>query len=335
MGRTLSRIIAVLVTFTFPVLVMAAPAHADEPSTFLASVNGLRASVGAPALVVNSGLASVAQQWADNMASTGVLAHNPDLSTEVPTGWTAIGENIGDGYSLTAVYNALVASPPHYANMVDTAFNDTGIGVTTDGRGQVWVVEDFADYPPPPPATMVFPTTGTVIFPSTQTFSWSEAPGAAYYCLTVGTTQGGVNLVNSGLLAAGQLSYSVPALPGGETLWARIYTYTGGTWIWSDASFSVTGASTATFTQPTNGATGVSPTQALTWSPVASAQYYGITVGTTQGGYNLVNSGPLPSTQASYQPPALPTGQTLWARVYSYIASSWDHYSDVRFTTAG
>ena len=334
MGKNLSRLVVLLVAFAFPVLALTAPAYADQPSTFLASVNNLRASVNAPALAVNSALTTVAQQWANEMASTGVLAHNPNLSTQAPPGWTVIGENIGDGYSLTAVYNALVASPPHYANMVNVSFNQTGVGVSIDSSGQVWVAQDFADYPPPPAATMVFPTTGTTIFPSAQTFSWNQATGAQYYCLTVGTTQGDVNLYNSGLLSASQLSASVPALPGG-TLWARLYTYNGGTWLWGDTSFSVTGPSTAMFTQPTNGATNISTTQPLTWSGVAAATYYGISVGTTQGGYDVVNTGPLPSTQTSYQPsPALPAGQKLWARVYSYIGGSWNNFTDVSFTTA-
>ncbi|MDQ1357724.1 MAG: hypothetical protein QOG44_2097 [Acidimicrobiaceae bacterium] len=334
MGPKVLKIVVAIAAFGLPLLAWTTPAQADAPSDIVALVNNLRATVSAAPLAADATLTSVAQQWANHMASTGVLSHNPNLASQAPSGWTKIGENIGDGYSLSAVYNSLVASPDHFANMVDKAFNRTGVGVATDSKGQVWLAEAFGAYPPPPAASLVFPTSGTVIFPSAQPFSWQQVAGGQYYCLTVGTSQGGVDLVNSGLLPANQLSYTVPALPGGQQLWARVYTYVQSTWTWTDVKFSVTGPSMATFTRPTAGATNVDTTQPFTWSPVTSAGYYGITVGTTAGGYDLVNTGPLPASQTSLAVPALPAGRTLWARVYSYIAGSWAHYSDVSFTAA-
>ncbi len=337
MRPRLFKVVVAIVTFSMPIVALAAPARAqgaDGPSNMVTWVNTLRASVGAATLATDPTLTSVAQQWATKMASTGVLSHNPDLSTEAPSGWTEIGENIGDGYNLTAVYNALVASPPHYANMVNTAYNRTGVGVAADSSGQVWVAEDFGDYPPPAPAAFVFPTTGVVIFPSAQPFSWGQAPGAVYYCLTVGTTKGGTDVVNTGLLPASQLSYTVPVLPGGHTLWARLYTFVQGTWIWTDASFSVTGPSPATFTQPTAGATNVNTAKPFTWTAVTGGQYFWITVGTTEGGYDVFYSAVLPGTQTTYTMPALPSGKTLWVRLYTYMNGGWVHYGDVPITAA-
>ncbi|MDQ1426815.1 MAG: hypothetical protein QOK39_291 [Acidimicrobiaceae bacterium] len=335
MGPKLARLaLAVVMGSTMlaaSITLMAAPAAADPATDVVAMVNGLRTNV--PPLAVDPGLTAVAQQWAAHMATTGSLVHNPSLSTQAPTGWTKMGENIGSGYSLTAVFNALEASPDHYANMVDPAYNRTGVGVATDSNGQVWLAEDFGAYPPPSPADMTFPTNGTLIFPSAQSFTWGHAPDGVYYCITVGTTKGGVDLVNSGLLQGSQLSYPVPALPGGQ-LWARIYTYVPGLWMYTDVSFSVTGAATATLTRPTNGATNVDTTQPFTWSPVGGASYYGLTVGTTKGGTDLVSTGPLASPQTSYQVPALPGGKVLWARMYSFIAGSWNHYVDISFTAA-
>ena len=340
MGSRLAKIVVAIATFALPIVALNAPARAattattDGPSQVVGWVNSLRAGVGAAPLATDATLTTVAQQWANNLASTGVLAHNPNLSTQAPSGWSAIGENIGDGFSLTATYNALVASPPHYANMVNTAFNRTGVGVATDSSGQVWVVEDFGDYPPPVPAAFVFPTTGDVIFPSAQAFSWGQVPGAVYYCLTVGTAQGAFDLLNTGVLPASQLSYTVGALPGGHTLWARIYTYVQGSWIISDASFSVTGPSPSTFTRPTPGTLNVKTTLPFTWTPVASAQYFWITVGTTEGGFNILYTALLPPTQTSYTMPALPTGEVLWVRLYTYMSGNWVYYGDVPITAA-
>ena len=50
----------------------------------------------------------------------------------------------------------------------------------------------------------------------TQPFRWGAVPGASEYCLTVGTAPGSDDVVNSGPLAAGQTSYQVPSLPGGQ-----------------------------------------------------------------------------------------------------------------------
>jgi len=334
MGNKALMFITALAVFTMPFVSFAGTAHADTPGDVLTWVNGLRGAAGMAPLAANTALAGVAQEWAGHMAATGVLGANPNLSSQAPTGWTQIGENIGDGYNLAAIENILATASASRTNILSPAFDQTGVGVATDSKGQVWFVEDFGAYPPPTPATFVFPTGGSLIFPMAQSFSWNQAPGAVYYCVTVGSTQGGTDLVNSGMLPASQLSYLVPALPGGKPLWARLYTFSQGTWIFTDASFSVTGARTATFITPAQGATKVDTTHPFTWSPVASAGYYGVSVGTTEGGYNLVNSGPLPSTQTSYPVPALPTGKTLWARIYSYIGGSWSYYSDVSFTAA-
>jgi hypothetical protein len=302
------------------------------PTDFLGWVNNLRATVNDAPLVSDATLTSVAQQWANHMAGTESLTHNPSLSTQAPSGWTKMGENIGEGFSLSAVYNALVGSPTHYANMVDQTYNRTGVGVATDANGQVWVAEDFGDYPPPTPATMVFPANGDRIFASAQAFSWAMSPGANYYLLTVGFTQGSYELLNSGVLLNTQLSYPVPAMPGGP-LWVRIYTYTQGAWIWTDASISVVGPTTATFTQPTAGAANVSTAQPFTWSPIPGATYYVMTVGTTVGAYDLFLSQLMPASQTSDAVPALPTGRTLWARIYSYMGGAW-RSSDISFTAA-
>lgn len=238
--RVLKIMLAIAIALPMVLLVVPAdPAQALGPGDLVMLVNNIRTGVHVAPLATDPTLTAVAQAWANNMAATGVLAHNPNLATQAPSGWTKIGENIGDGFSVTAVFNALVNSIPHYDNMVDPSFNRTGVGVATSASGQVWITEDFGTYPPPPLPVIVFPTTGTVIFPSAQPFSWQQVTGASIYCLTVGTTEGGLDLFYSGTLSATQLSVTVPALPAGQILWVRVYSFIGGTWTWADATFSV------------------------------------------------------------------------------------------------
>ncbi len=85
----------------------------------------------------------------------------------------------------------------------------------------------------------------------------------------------------------------------------------------------VTGATQASFTYPTSGQSNVDTTLPFTWSTAASAQGYYLTIGTSVGAYDLVNSGALPSTQTSYIVPALPTGQTLYGRIYTKIGGEY------------
>ncbi|HET7489721.1 MAG TPA: CAP domain-containing protein [Acidimicrobiales bacterium] len=114
---------------------------ADEQS-FVTKLNDLRASKGVARLAVDARLTDIARAWSTSMASTNVLAHNPSYAAQAPAGWTKLGENVGYGYSVQSIHDALVASPGHYANMVDPAFNAVGIGVAYSGS-KIWVTQSF------------------------------------------------------------------------------------------------------------------------------------------------------------------------------------------------
>jgi hypothetical protein len=48
----------------------------------------------------------------------------------------------------------------------------------------------------------------------------------------------------------------------------------------------------------------------------------------------LLKSGLLKPSTSPYQLPALPAGRTLWARIYTGVASGWGNWQDISFTTA-
>jgi hypothetical protein len=86
-------------------------------------------------------MSNVARGWAQQMAASGGIAHNPDRGNQI-TGWSVLGENVGMGTSVDIVHQALVNSPHHYENLVDSEFSLVGIGVAY-GPNTVYVVEDF------------------------------------------------------------------------------------------------------------------------------------------------------------------------------------------------
>ncbi len=128
-------------------------AQTGDAQQVLSLVNSTRASVGLPALGVDSGLSSVAQVWAGVMALAGTIMHNPTLGELVP-GWALLAENVGMGSSIAVVHQTLVASPVHFGNITDSRYTSAGAGVVAAG-GNVFVVQIFmqgrAAAPPPPP----------------------------------------------------------------------------------------------------------------------------------------------------------------------------------------
>jgi hypothetical protein len=177
-------------------------------------------------------------------------------------------------------------------------------------------------------ATFTNPLDGAQNVDVSKPFTWTAADNPQAYYLYVGTSQGAKDLVDTGEIAT--TSYLVPALPSGKTLWARIWTKAGNQWAFQDVTFTAA-QSTASFTNPLAGAQNVDTSKPFTWTTVTGSQAYYLYVGTTQGGKDLVDTGEIGST--SYQVPILPSGQTLWARIWTKLNNRWS-YNDVSFTAA-
>jgi len=109
---------------------------------FATLVNALRASNGAARLTPDPDLAASAAAQVAAMMAAGDLFHQ-DLQDELDRGWSVAGENVGFGPGVTAVHNALVGSPGHFANLVNARFTHVGIAVRTDGNGRLWVAQVF------------------------------------------------------------------------------------------------------------------------------------------------------------------------------------------------
>ena len=148
----LVRRVAAAVLLALTVLTMTAvrPAAADtagDEAAFVNSLNALRTSKGLKALSVHPGLTDVARAWAGNMAAAGTISHNGSLSSQGPSEWERLGENVGMGMEVQGIHDAFVNSPGHYKNMIDGGFNSVGIGVVRNAENVIFVTVNFMQAP--------------------------------------------------------------------------------------------------------------------------------------------------------------------------------------------
>jgi hypothetical protein len=169
---------SLMVMLAAPLVLGQQPAAADdvsEETEFVELINGLRAGQGLSPLQIHQNLVDKARNWAVTMSAAGVIWHStkacatcPDtakLSDGITADWLKLGENVGMGGSVRALHEAFVASPKHYANLIDPRFTHIGIGIEHSADGLIFVTEMFMQLnptplvqaPPPPPA----PTTTT------------------------------------------------------------------------------------------------------------------------------------------------------------------------------
>jgi hypothetical protein len=160
--RVVAAWLATLAMFSGVATAVAPAAHADtgsEEADFLALTNQLRSSLGIQTLTPQSQLTSIARQWSAKMASDGTISHNPSLTSQAPSNWTQLGENVGMGGAVGVIQTAFINSPHHYENLANGAYNYVGIGVVHGANGTIFVTVDFMAAPaaggaPAPRATV-------------------------------------------------------------------------------------------------------------------------------------------------------------------------------------
>ena len=133
----------------------------------LALINQARAAAGLPALTVTAGLDASSSAHNQLMADGCGLSHQcpgePALGareTAAGVGWTAAGENIGEGgpvadttaaiaqMAVGLTQSMLNEQPPddgHRLNILSSTFTHIGIAVYRDASGTVWLTQDFSN----------------------------------------------------------------------------------------------------------------------------------------------------------------------------------------------
>lgn len=168
-----SRLSAVVLLSALMAAVVAMPAVATEDETdpgfetVLRGTNDYRELNGKDRLVHDPRMSAVAQAWAERMASDfandpnedrdaaldDAFRHNPNMSTQVPSGWESVGENIAVNGGYADSYAYLLTqwrnSSGHKANMLNSRWTHIGVGVYQDDSGLTWGVQVFGDYGSP------------------------------------------------------------------------------------------------------------------------------------------------------------------------------------------
>ncbi|MDP8991751.1 MAG: CAP domain-containing protein, partial [Actinomycetota bacterium] len=163
--RKLIRLVASVGLISLTALTLVpARASADtitDETQFVTKLNTLRVSLGVRPIAVHPELTTMARNWSVQMAAAGTISHNPNMTAQAPTNWARIGENVGMGPSVDALHNAFVASPAHYANMINPYYDSVGVGVVQSGSTKFVTVNFMATQGAPDPSAPPPPTTGT------------------------------------------------------------------------------------------------------------------------------------------------------------------------------
>ena len=100
-------------------------------------LNRIRADVDLPALTVNHQLSDLARIHTEHMAAAGEIATRRRSVRGYEGPWAKLGENVEVGAEVEDLVDAFVASPGHYANIVDPAFTEIGVGGRSPQRRAV------------------------------------------------------------------------------------------------------------------------------------------------------------------------------------------------------
>ena len=305
------------------------------PGTMAVSPDGATLAV-----LTNSGLALVNPTAPVPATLTNPVNGQKAVDTSRPFTWNGVAT--AQGYIL------VIGTTPYGHDLVNsgvlppgqTAFNipelPTGkplyASLLTESYGTWTLAQSLTFTAAAGHATFTNPMNGQSNIDTTKTFSWSPVAGAQGYIVAVGTTPNGTDLVNSGILPAGQTSLAMPDLPSGRTLFATLLTKVNGAFTRYQAISFTAAVGHGTFTSPVNGQTVASIARQFTWATIPGAQGYLLVVGTTTYGTDLINSGVLPAAQSSFTVPPLPKGKTLHASLLTKVNGAFTRSQTIVFT---
>ncbi len=126
-------------------------APAGARAELLGRINALRAQLGAASLSADGALDTVAQAWAERLASENFFAHvapdGSDLKARLRAAgyrFTAAGENLGLSSGPLAAHFGIEHSPGHRRNLLEKDHQRLGVGLARRADGLTVLVEVLA-----------------------------------------------------------------------------------------------------------------------------------------------------------------------------------------------
>jgi hypothetical protein len=188
-----------------------------------------------------------------------------------------------------------------------------------DGR---WSFEEYS-LTTAPVAYLVEPRAATVdVDLERLSLKWNPVDGAVAYRVQLGSTPGGSDIWVS--TDQTDTDVELPPLAGGRVVHVRMWTRSNGVWRSTDAQF--TGKTMSQLIYPSAYATDFDESLPFRWTAVEGAFQYSLAIGSSPGGSDLLNSGPLTGTSLAVA--GLPVGQPLYVRIGARI-TGWRYVDSV------
>ncbi len=128
-----------------------------DEERILELTNAARAKEKLPPLKVNATLLKVARAHAANMAKQHKMEHVLDDKTPAQRidkagyDYRSVGENIAageKGATLDAVFKGWMESKAHRENILSPKYDEIGLGLATDDKGETYYTQDFGKQRP-------------------------------------------------------------------------------------------------------------------------------------------------------------------------------------------
>jgi hypothetical protein len=169
------------------------------------------------------------------------------------------------------------------------------------------------------------PTPGSQFTGTTVTFQWTAGAGASAYWLDLGNTPGGNQYYQSGNLG-NVTTVTVNGLPSdGSTVYATLYSLVGGQWLSNSYTYTAYNQAGAlgVIQTPTPGSTLSGNSATFTWSAGNGASNYWLDVGSTQGGNNYYQSGPLGNVLTTTVNSLPADGSQIYVTLWTFVGGQW------------
>ncbi|MCX2679281.1 gliding motility-associated C-terminal domain-containing protein [Galbibacter sp. EGI 63066] len=240
-------------------------------------------------------------EWSDD---PGACGYKINVGT-TPGGTDIVNnEDVGN----TTVYNFEENLPENTRIYVNITPYDGG----TDHTG--CTEESFTTYNIPECTSLV-----ESVGPSE--IEWEAVSTAEGYYLTIGTTSGGIDLVNNEDVGD-VTTYTLATIPPeGTVLYVNItpYNHAGNATGCAEETFTILAIpECASLTAPLDSATDIPINTNLEWDAVTGAEGYRLTVGTTSGGNELVNNQDLGNVTTYSFTEALPGDAIIYISITAY-----------------